>query len=180
MLSEKEKLDKLTHLGVELNQIRDLDILMERVLGDARTFVNADAGSIYIRDNETLLFTYTQNNTLQKRLPKGEKLIYSTFTLPIDTASIAGYAATTGSPLNIPNVYKIDTSSPYQFSRQFDKSSGYVTRSMIAIPLKTARGDILGILQIINALDDDQNVISFTSADESLMQHFASSAAVAL
>lgn len=180
MLSEKEKLDKLTHLGVELNQIRDLDILMERVLGDARIFVNADAGSIYIRDNETLLFTYTQNDTLRKRLPKGEKLIYSTFTLPIDTASIAGYAATTGSPLNIPNVYKIDASSPYQFSRQFDESSGYVTRSMIAIPLKTARGDILGILQIINALDDDQNVISFTSADESLMQHFASSAAVAL
>jgi DNA-binding Lrp family transcriptional regulator len=79
MLSEKEKLDKLTHLGIELNQIRDLDILMERVLVDARIFVNADAGSIYIRDNETLLFTYIQNDTLQKRLPKGEKLIYSTF-----------------------------------------------------------------------------------------------------
>jgi len=180
MLSEKEKLDKLTHLGVELNQIRDLDILMERVLVDARIIVNADAGSIYIRDNETLLFTYTQNDTLQKRLPKGEKLIYSTFTLPMDTASIAGYAATTGSPLNIPDVYKINASSPYQFSRQFDEKSGYETRSMIAIPLKTARRDILGILQIINAQDDGQNVIPFTSADESLMQHFASIAAVAL
>ena len=180
MLSEKEKLDKLTHLGVELNQIRDLDILMERVLVDARIFVNADAGSIYIRNNETLLFTYTQNDTLQKRLPKGEKLIYSTFTLPMDTASIAGYAATTGSPLNIPDVYKINASSPYQFSRQFDEKSGYETRSMIAIPLKTARRDILGILQIINAQDNGQNVIPFTSADESLMQHFASIAAVAL
>jgi response regulator RpfG family c-di-GMP phosphodiesterase len=82
--------------------------------------------------------------------------------------------------LNIPNVYKIDASSPYQFSRQFDKKSGYETRSMIAIPLKTARRDILGILQIINAQDDGQNVIPFTSADESLMQHFASIAAVAL
>ena len=180
MLSEKEKLEKLTNLGVELNQIRDLDILMERVLGDARIFVNADAGSIYIRDNETLLFTYTQNNTLQKRLPPGEKLIYSTFILPMDTASIAGYAATTGSPVNIPNVYTIDARSPYQFSRQFDESSGYETKSMIAVPLKTARGDILGILQIINAQDDHHNVIPFTPADESLMQHFASIAAVAL
>ena len=153
---------------------------MERVLKDARIFVNADAGSIYIRDNETLLFTYTQNDTLQRRLPPGEKLIYSTFTLPIDTASIAGYAATTGSPLNIRNVYKIDPSSPYQFSRQFDESSGYETKSMIAVPLKTARGDILGILQIINAKDENKNVISFTDTDESLMQHFASIAAVAL
>ena len=180
MLSEKEKLDKLTNLGVELNQIRDLDILMERVLKDARIFVNADAGSIYIRDNDTLMFTYTQNDTLQKRLPPGEKLIYSTFTMPIDTASIAGYAATTGNPLNIPNVYEIDPASPYQFSRGFDESSGYESKSMIAVPLKTARGDILGILQIINAQDENLNTVPFTEADESLMQHFASIAAVAL
>ena len=82
-------------------------------------------------------------------MPPGEKLIYSTFTLPIDTASIAGYAATTGKPLNIPNVYKIDPAAPYQFSRGFDESSGYESKFMIAVPLKTARGDILGILQIM-------------------------------
>ena len=86
---------------------------------------------------------------LNIRMPPGEKLIYSTFTLPIDTASIAGYAATTGKPLNIPNVYKIDPAAPYQFSRGFDESSGYESKSMIAVPLKTARGDILGILQIM-------------------------------
>jgi hypothetical protein len=59
MLSENEKLDMLVRLGVELNQVRDLDILMERVLRDARRFVNADAGSIYIRQNRQLRFTYT-------------------------------------------------------------------------------------------------------------------------
>ena len=180
MLSEKEKLNKLTNLGIELNQIRDLDILMERVLGDARIFVNADAGSIYIRDNDTLLFTYTQNDTLQKRLPPGEKLIYTTFTLPIDKTTIAGYAATTGDPLNITDVYEIDPASPFQFGRQFDESSGYKSPSMIAVPMKTARGDLLGVLQIINAQDENGQVIPFTDADESLMQHFASIAAVAL
>ena len=180
MLNEKEKLNKLTTLGVELNQIRDLDVLMERVLGDARIFVNADAGSIYIRDNDTLLFTYTQNDTLQKRLPPGEKLPYTTFTLPIDKTSIAGYAAVTGKPLNIQDVYELDPSSPFQFSRQFDRSSGYTTTSMITIPMKTARGDLLGILQIINAQDEHQRVIPFTNEDERLMRHFASIAAVAL
>ena len=104
MLSEKEKLDKLTYLGIELNQVRDLDILMERVLECARSFVNADAGSIYIRnkDENTLQFTYTQNDALQERLPKNEKLIYTTFTLPINKESISGYVATTGQLLNIP------------------------------------------------------------------------------
>ena len=72
MLSEKEKIDTLTHLVIELNLVRDLDILMEHILSQARRFVNADAGSIYIAEDDTLKFTYTQNDTLQKRLAKGE------------------------------------------------------------------------------------------------------------
>jgi HD-GYP domain-containing protein (c-di-GMP phosphodiesterase class II) len=180
MLTEKEKFDELTHLGIELNQVRDLDILMECVLKDARRFVNADAGSIYIRDNDALLFTYTQNETLQKRLPKGEKLIYSTFTLPINKESIAGYVAATGQLLNLPDVYMIDPAAPYHFSKEFDESSGYTTRSVITVPLLTARGDILGILQIINAQDEANCVIPFSEQDEKLMLHFASIAAVAL
>jgi HD-GYP domain-containing protein (c-di-GMP phosphodiesterase class II) len=180
MLSEKEKLDELTYLGIKLNEVRDLDILMELVLADARRFVNADAGSIYIKEEDTLQFSYTQNDTLQKRLPKGEKLIYSTFTLPINTKSISGYVATTGQLLNLPDVYQIDASAPYDFGKKFDEESGYKTRSVITVPLETRRGDILGILQIINAQDQDNRIVPFTEADEKLMLHFASVAAVAL
>ena len=182
MLSEKEKLDKLTYLGIELNQVRDLDILMERVLECARSFVNADAGSIYIRnkDKDTLQFTYTQNDTLQERLPPGEKLIYATFTLPINRESMSGYVATTGQLLNIPNVYTIEPTAPYHFGKQFDEESGYQSRSVITVPLETRRGDILGILQIINAQDENKKIIPFTDSDEKLMLHFASTAAVAV
>jgi HD-GYP domain-containing protein (c-di-GMP phosphodiesterase class II) len=180
MLSEKEKLDELTYLGIKLNEVRDLDILMELVLSDARRFVNADAGSIYIKEEDTLQFSYTQNDTFQKRLPKGEKLIYSTFTLPINTKSISGYVATTGQLLNLPDVYQIDASAPYGFGKKFDEESGYKTRSVITLPLETRRGDILGILQIINAQDSEKRIIPFTEADEKLMLHFASIAAVAL
>lgn len=180
MLSEKEKLDKLMQLGVELHQVRDLDILMERVLFDARSFVNADAGSIYIRDDDRLHFTYTQNDTLQRRLPPGEKLLYSLFSIPIDTKSIAGYVAATGQPLNLPDVYRIAPSEPYGFSRKFDDESGYLTRSVFTVPLKTARGDILGILQIINAQKEQGQVIAFSGDDEKILLHFASIAAVAL
>ncbi len=180
MLTEEEKIDKLTHLGIELNQVRDSDVLMERILEVARRFVNADAGSIYIRDNGSLLFTYTQNDTLQRCLPKGEKLIYSTFTLPINKESIAGYVATTGQLLNILDVHQIDPSEPYKFGKKFDEESGYTTRSVITVPLKTARGDILGILQIINAQDSQNRVTAFSKKDEQLMLHFASVASVAL
>jgi len=180
MLSEKEKLERLTNLGVELNQVRDLDILLERVLHNARKFVNADAGSIYIRDGDQLSFSYTQNETLQRRLPSGEKLIYNFFSLPIDKQSIAGWVAITGQVLNIKDVYHLDHKATYHFSVHYDETSGYTTRSLITVPLKTATGEILGILQIINAQDENMNVIPFTPDDEILMLHFASIASVAL
>jgi GAF domain-containing protein len=66
MLTEREKLDAMVRLGIELGQSKDLDILMEHILTEARRFVNADAGSIYLRDHETLVFSYAQNDTLQQ------------------------------------------------------------------------------------------------------------------
>jgi len=180
MLNEKEKLDALARLGIDLNQIHDLDILMERILTEARRFVNADAGSIYIRDKDMLHFTYTQNDTLQRRLAAGEKLIYSTYNIPVNEKSIAGYVAASGLPLNLPDVYQIDVSKPYCFAKEIDQDSQYTTRSVLTIPLKNTNDDIVGILQIINAQDENLQVIAFSEKDEKIMLHFASIAAVAL
>ncbi len=180
MLSEQQKLDSLTHLGIELSQISDLDILMERVLTRARQFANADAGSIYIRENDFLHFTYSQNDTLQKKLPAGEKLIYSTFNIPIDEKSIAGYTAATGKALNIDNVYNLEVTLPYSFSKKFDETAGYRTESVLTIPLQNSGGHILGILQIINAQNASGKISKFTDTDNTIMHHFAAVAAVAL
>ena len=180
MLTEKEKLDVLARLGIDLSQIHDLDILMERILTEARRFVNADAGSIYIRNKETLHFTYTQNDTLQKRLCAGEKLIYSTFSIPVNEKSIAGYVAASGQPLNLPDVYKIDTDKPYRFKKEIDEDSHYKTRSALTIPLINFNDDILGVLQIINAQNEQNQTIAFSDKDEKMMLHFASIAAIAL
>lgn len=180
MLSETEKLDALARLSVDLNLIQDLDILMERILTEARRFVNADAGSIYIRDSNTLHFSYTQNDTLQSRLPAGEKLIYTTFSIPINDNSIAGYVAKTGHPLNLPDVYRLAPASPYHFDKEFDDTTNYTTCSALTLPLTTARGEAIGILQIINARDENGRGIAFNTADEKIMMHFASTAAVAL
>ncbi len=180
MLSEKEKLDSLTLLGIELSQISDLDILMEHVLTRARQFVNADAGSIYISQGNVLDFSYTQNETLQKKLPKGEKLIYSTFKVPIDEKSLAGYVALTGRPLNIEDVYNLEPTLPYSFHKQFDDKAGYRTSSLLTIPLRNSSANIMGILQIINARKINGKITTFSESDERIMHHFASVAAVAL
>ena len=180
MLSEQEKLDSLRLLGIELSQINDLDILMERVLLRARQFANAEAGSIYIREGQWLHFTYTQNETLQRKLAIGEKLVYSTFKVPIDEKSIAGYVAATGQALNIDDVYTLDVTLPYNFSKKFDETVGYKTQSILTIPLQNSRGEILGILQIINTRDPSGKIGRFDASDEKMMRHFAGVAAVAL
>jgi len=93
MLSERKKIDLITEISLDINEAKDIDLLLERILTNARKFFNADAGSIYLRDRDELKFSHTQTDTLQKRLSRGKKLIYNTFSIPIDNMSIAGYVA---------------------------------------------------------------------------------------
>jgi len=179
MLTEREKLDVLVRLSIELGQSKDLDILMEHILTEARRFVNADAGSIYLKDQETLIFSYAQNDTLQQRLPPGEKLAYTSFTVHVDENSIAGFVAKTGRILNIPDVAKLPATVPYHFNRSFDERVGYSTQSVLTIPL-TAERDVIGVLQVINAQDENGNVISFSPTEERMIMHFANTASGAL
>ena len=180
MFNEKEKLQEIIRLSSEVTKINDLDLLLEKILAKARAFVNADAGSIYISEGGQLHFSHSHNETLSKKLPAGKKLIYTSFALPISNDSIAGYVANTGEILNISDVYEIPSYLPYGFSRNFDIVSHYRSKSMLTVPLKTARGDIAGVLQMINAQDDKGNIISFSREDESLMSHFANTAAIAI
>jgi HD-GYP domain-containing protein (c-di-GMP phosphodiesterase class II) len=178
--SASAKLKQIFALDFELNKIQDLDILLERLLFEARRVTRADAGSIYIREEDKLVILYSQNDTMQKTLPPGHKLPFSSFKVPIDTHTISGYAAATGKAVNIPDVYEIPTDAPYGFNPGYDKKSGYLTQSSLAVPIKTNTGEILGVLQILNALDARGRVIAFSTDDELLVSHFATNATVAL
>ncbi len=180
MLSEKQKLTTIIKLGIEMTGVKDVDVLLEKILREARKLVHADAGSIYIRKNDKLQFSYTQNDTLEKRLPPGKKLIYSTFSIPINCNSISGYVAHTGETLNIPDVYKLKSGLPYSFNKHYDDLSGYRTTSVLTFPLKTNRGDVIGVLQLINGKDQKGKVIAFKKQDEPLILNFANTAAVAI
>jgi response regulator RpfG family c-di-GMP phosphodiesterase len=180
MLNEKRKLEEIIKLGNLMTQINDIDILMERILTEARVLVNADAGSIYKCDNDLLHFSYSQNDTQQRKLPPGRKLVYNTFSMPINTTSIAGYVATSGEVLNIDDAYKLNDRYPFRFKKDYDVKTNYKTTSMLTIPLKTSSNKIVGVLQLINAQNESNHVVPFKSDDIPLIKHFANNAAVAL
>ncbi len=180
MTADMRKLENLIELANEISEIRDFDVLMERILRSAREFVRCDAGSIYIREGGELVFSYTQNDTLSRNLGPDRKLVYSTFRMPITNSTIAGYVAGTGEVLNIPDAYNLPTGVPFSFGRSFDESSGYHTRSILTVPLVRRTSEVIGVLQLINALDGESRVVAFDPGVESYVRYFASNAAGAL
>lgn len=180
VISDSDKLKLLIELDAEINKIQDEDLLQEEILKGARYATNADAGSIYLVVGDHLHIRYSQNQTLQQRLPPGEKLMYSIFSFPINNKTISGYAAQTGELVNIPDAYQIPGDRPYSFNPQFDKLSQYHTSSILAIPLKINTGRVVGVLQIINAKTPEGEIRPFNSDDELVVSHYASSATMAL
>ncbi len=180
MIDERKKFQEVLNVGLEVIQTKDLDILLERILTKARHLTNADAGSIYIKEGDTLLFRYTQNETLQKQLPAGRKLIYSTFTIPVSNQSISGYVANTGKVLNLEDVYNLTNTVPFSFDPSYDRVSGYTTRSVLSFPLKTHSDEVVGVLQLINATDPGGSIVPFHADDEPFVVHFANNAAIAI
>ncbi len=179
-MNNEDKLQQIIQIERQLGEIQDVDVLLERILTETRKIVNADAGSIYVVDGDKLKIKFGHNDTRLKELAPGEKLPYTYFAFPIDEKSICGYVASTLTPLNIKDVYKIPASKPYRFNKNTDLTTDYRTKSMYTLPLKMANGKLLGVLQIINIKDSDGQVISFGEEAELLITHFASSAVQAL
>jgi HD-GYP domain-containing protein (c-di-GMP phosphodiesterase class II) len=178
----------IVQLDSELNQIQDYDLLLERILFEARKVVHAEAGSIYItapteegeEGTEKLAIKYSQNETIQKKMPPGQKMIYSIFTVLINEKSISGYCALKRTLINIPDMYNIPPEAPYQFNSSFDIITGYKTISTLTIPLVATDKRLMGVIQVINAKDENENVVPFSSSDELILTHFATNATMVL
>jgi response regulator RpfG family c-di-GMP phosphodiesterase len=176
---QRGRVERMVQLGLELNKLQDFHVLMERILSEARALLRADAGTIFLREARTLRFAYAQNDTLARQGPDVDK--FSAYQLPVTETSIAGWVAMSGEAVNIGDVYDIDASLPYRFDPSFDRLTGYATRSMIALPLRTSMGSTLGVLQLLNAMDDRGRPRDrFSEADQVLLGHFASMATVAI
>jgi HD-GYP domain-containing protein (c-di-GMP phosphodiesterase class II) len=174
MKERGDKLNDIIRLSIELNRIHDEDMILDKILHEARAITGADAGSIYIKKGMSLVFSHVQNDTIQKALPPGRKMPYTVFEIKINPASVSGYVANTGRIVAIDDVYQIPADSPYSFDPSFDKISNYKTTSMLTVPLTNNMQEVLGVLQLINAKDESGNIVPFDSGDEPLILHFAS------
>lgn len=182
-MKKVSKKEMITQIEEQLREIRDVDILLENILYGARKIVNADAGSIYEYDNKTnlLCIRYSHNDTLSKELSPGEKLPFTSLSFRPTPLSISGYVMLSKKILNLPDVYNLPeymdeektVPRPFDFNDVNDQITGYRTKSMLTIPLMMANGKVLGVLQIINAQDENGNVIPFDKDAEFYISQFA-------
>lgn len=179
--SVEEMQRQLFKITEKLNRISDLDFMLEQVLSSARMLTNADAGTIYLVEDDYLRFAYTQNDTFMKKTYLNKKQIYLDIKIPINANSIAGYVATCRKILRIDDVYELDEHSPFSFNRQIDKNLNYRTVSMLTIPLIIGDEKVIGVMQIINSKDSQTGkVVPFTSENELFVSFFANIASAAI
>jgi HD-GYP domain-containing protein (c-di-GMP phosphodiesterase class II) len=175
----KEQIKRLNQIGIALTSETHLPTLLELIVREVRGFTRADAGSLYSVDRNQIRFEVAQNDTLEAR--KNE--VYESFRpypMPLDKTSIAGYVAITGETLNISDVYDLTGDEEYRFNPAFDDRNRYRTRSMLVVPIRTQQNEILGVLQLINSLDKQDNVTVFDSEQEDLVASLASQAAATI
>jgi HD-GYP domain-containing protein (c-di-GMP phosphodiesterase class II) len=189
-----KRLERLNAIGVALSAERDNRRLLEMILLGAQQITNADGGTIYImhEDNKHLKFEIMRNNTLE--LASGGTTgqdVPSEFenALPLyhegnlerpNLTTVATYAALKKTAVNIADAY---TAENFDFSgtREFDEKTGYRSQSFLTIPMTNHESDVIGVLQLINAVDiDSGQVIPFSYANQSLVESLASQAAVAM
>lgn len=176
---QKDELSAITAISEDLNFIQDIDILMESILQKARRLIGCDAGSVYLQEGDWLSLKYVQNESMDmKNDRKGSAIKFSP--ISISGESIAGYVAKTGKILNIPDAYAIAPNSPFHFNQSFDTKSGYRTKAMLTVPLRTSAGKNVGVLQLINPIDNERQPRLFREDDEKTIGHFESAATVAL
>ena len=174
------QIKKMSDIGRALSGVQDLNTLLEMIVDQARHFTNADAGTLYIVENNTLRFQIVQNDSLKIRM--GGK---SGGTIPfppveLKETNVSAFVALKGISVNIPDVYDTDL---FDFTgpKKFDQSTGYRSKSMLVVPLRNHENDVIGVLQLLNATNPISNeVIAFSQDYENLSESLASQAAVSI
>lgn len=181
-----DKIEQLNDIGIALSAERDTTRLLEKILTSAQSLTKADGGTLYRVLNENLHFDVVQNNSLNIKLggTHTESVPFPEIPLKLEDGSenlsaVAAHVANQDVTVNIKDIYS-DENFDFSGALKFDQSVNYRTQSMLAIPLKNFEDEVIGVLQLINAQDEDGKVIAFSEESESLARSLASQASVAL
>ena len=185
------RFEQLNEIGAALSSERDLHRLLEKILLAAKAITHADGGTLYLlsADGRHLQFEIVCTDSLGIALggTSGQPISGLFHELPLQKADgspnnhlVAAFAANTGQTVNIPDAYAAE-GFDFSGTRAFDQRTGYRSQSFLTVPMKNHEGALIGVLQLLNALDPDSGqVCVFSQADQRLAESLASQAAIVL
>ena len=174
----ENEISKILDTGIALSKEKDRNKLLDMILDRSMEIANCDGGTLYVLREGKLYFHVMK--TVSMNVDKGKN--GETIDLPpvpLKEENICAYSVIHKKSLNIEDVYssdEFDFSGPYNY----DRMTGYRTRSMITIPLLSQEEEAVGVLQLINALDEKGNAIAFDKSLEYIILSLASQAAIAV
>ncbi|MFQ5658873.1 MAG: HD domain-containing phosphohydrolase [Gammaproteobacteria bacterium] len=181
-------LEELTDIGIALSAQKDHSRLLEMILLKAKELTNADGGTLYTRTEDDQLrfeIMLTESLGFHKGGTSGETIEFYPISLYDKEGNpnkhmVASWAALSGETVNIKDAY-IDEQFDFSGTRQFDKKTGYRSKSFLTVPLTNHENENIGVLQLLNAQDPETGaVIPFSDLDQQVVESLASQAAVTI
>ena len=182
------QLDRLNTIGVALSAERDNDSLLEIILLGAKELTNADGGTLYlVTDDAKLKFEIMRTQSLDIAMggTTGKPIPFPSLPIYLDNGSpntnmVAAYSVVNAKTVNIADAY-LTKGFDFSGTRKFDEKTGYRSKSFLTVPMKNHENEIIGVLQLINAIDPlTKQIITFSESHQRLVESLASQAAVAL
>ncbi len=186
---DADRFKRLIDIGIALSAERDHDHLMETILLEAKELCNADGGTLYLRtEDDRLKFVIMRTDskgialggTTGHDIPFPPLRMYDEDTGEPNFKNVASYVALSGNSINIPDAYEAED---FDFSgtKKFDEGNQYRSKSFLTVPLKNHEDEVIGVLQLLNAIHPETGeVVVFSPDIQPLIEALASQAAVAL
>lgn len=176
---EYEDLKKILNIGIRLSTDKDRNHILASILESGMEITNCDASTLYLYENGRLTFKIMKTLSLGISRGVDGEPITDMPPVPMREENVCAYTAIQREIVNIPDVYnskRFDFSGP----KQYDALTGYRTCSQLVIPLENNENELIGVLQLINAMDSDGNVIPFDKQYNIIIQSLGSMAALEL
>lgn len=187
---DNKKLQKILDIGIALSVESDPNQLLSLIVDSAMDLTNCDGGSLYVLREDGLHFA------VMKTRSKGVDKVFAEHffgghddnddckedllpPIPLIESNVCAFAAIHKKSLNIPDVYASDL---FDFSgpKKYDAQNGYKTTSMVTIPMIDQGDEVIGVMQLLNSMDEDGAVVEFSAENEHIITSLASQTAICL
>ncbi|HUI88292.1 MAG TPA: GAF domain-containing protein [Anaerolineales bacterium] len=168
-------LQRVIPIGVALSAEKDFNRLLETLVVEAQSVTHADAGTLYLLEDNVLKFVILRNTSLNITMggTSGNDISMEPVKLynedgSENRANVASYAALKRQKIMIADAYETSAGFDLSGTKSFDRRTGYRSKSFLTIPLESQEKQIIGVLQLINAKDQDTDEIIPFSSDNAL------------